>query len=214
MRVVRRALKLAGGALLGVLLVLALAFGLLQTGPGKNWLADALSKAMSSAGERMTITGIAGLVPFDMRIARIEIADDRGPRVVVEGATLTLAPADLLKGTFAVRRLAAERIRLDHPSSASGSTNLDTLLHPPLAIRLDELRIDRLELGAAMVGEPMSLALTASGALLRDRAGVDLEIRRINGPPGEVRLHAVLDGTPLRLALTVAASEPSGRVLA
>ena len=214
MRAVRRALKLAGGSLLGVLLLLALAFALLQTGPGKSWLARSLSKAMSSDGERVAITDIAGLVPFDMRIARIEMTDDRGPRVGVEQATLVVAPADLLKGTLAIHRLAAESVRLDHSSSAGGSTNLDTLLHPPLSIRLDELRIDRLELGTALLGEPMSLALTASGALLPDRASAELELRRIDGTPGELRLHAALDGTPRQLALAVAASEPTGRVLA
>src|SRR5690349_10201313 len=107
MRLVRTALKFAGGGLLAVLLLLALAFALLQTGPGKRWLAGTLSTAMSSDGERAVITDIGGLVPFNMTIARIEMLDDQGPRALVENAALVIAPADLLKGTLTINRLAA-----------------------------------------------------------------------------------------------------------
>lgn len=214
MRLVRTALKFAGGGLLAVLLLLALAFALLQTGPGKRWLAGTLSTAMSSDGERAVITDIGGLVPFNMTIARIEMLDDQGPRALVENAALVIAPADLLKGTLTINRLAAQRVRLERPSRSGGSTNLESLLHPPLAVRLDELRVDRLELGPAMVGQPVSLALSASAALLANRATADLDLHRIDGTPGEVRLHAALAGTPPQLELNAAASEPTGRILA
>src|SRR5262249_26799144 len=157
-----------------VLLLLALAFAVLQTGPGKSWLAGTLSKSMSSNGERAVITDIGGVVPFNMTIARIEMLDVQGSRALVENAALVIAPGDLLKGTLTINRLAAERIRLERPSQSGGSTNLKSLLHPPLALRLDELRINRLELGAAMVGQPVSLALAASAALLANRATADL----------------------------------------
>ncbi len=99
MSALRRALKLAGGAVLGLLLALALAFGLLQTGPGKAWLAQRVGGWLSSPAERVTITGIGGLVPFDMRVAKIELADAQGPRVAVADAVLAIAPADLLAGS-------------------------------------------------------------------------------------------------------------------
>ncbi len=214
MRLVRTAVKVAGGGLLAVLLLLALAFAGLQTGPGKRWLAGTLSKAMSSDGERAVITDIGGLVPFNMTIARIEMLDDQGARALVENAALAIASADLLRGTLTIRRLTAQLVRLERPSRSSSSTDLETLLHPPLAFRLDELRVDRVELGAAMAGQPVSLALAASGAILPGRAAADLDLHRIDGTPGEVRLHAALEGTPLQLALTAAASEPTGRILA
>src|SRR5215472_15383661 len=199
MRLVRTALRVAGGGLVTVLLLLALAFAVLQTGPGKNWLARALANAMASAGERVAITDISGVVPFDITIARIEIMDDQGPRALLEGAALVIAPGDLLRGTLTIQRLTAQRVRLERPSrSSSGSTDVESLLHPPLALRLDELRIDR-------------LALAASAALLANRATADLDLHRIDGTPGEVRLHAALAGTPPQLELSAAASEPSGR---
>src|SRR5689334_12840291 len=128
MRSVRTALKFAGGGLLAVLLLLALAFALLQTGPGKSWLARALAQAMSSAGERTVITDIGGFVPFNMTIARIEILDDQGARAIVENAALVIAPADLLHRTLTIGRLTAQVVRLERPSRSSSSTNLESLL--------------------------------------------------------------------------------------
>src|SRR6185437_3656079 len=118
MSALRRALKIAGGALAGLLLAVALAFGLLQTGPGKAWLAQRLAAALSGPDGRATITGIAGLVPFDMRVARIELADAQGPRVTIDDAMLSVAPADLIARRLAVRELGARLIRVDHASRA------------------------------------------------------------------------------------------------
>src|SRR5690348_14554104 len=134
MTALRRVLKIAGGALAGLLLVLALAFGLLQTGPGKAWLAQRLAMALSGAAGSATISGIEGLVPFDMRVAKIELADAQGPRIVLEDAVLSIAPADLLARRLDVRELGARLIRVDHASqaSSSGTIDLTTLLHPKI----------------------------------------------------------------------------------
>ena len=73
----RRALTLAGGTFAGLLLLLALAFALAQTPPGRSLLAAALGRALADPDERITITGLAGFIPFDMTVERIEIADAR-----------------------------------------------------------------------------------------------------------------------------------------
>ena len=120
MSALRRALKIAGGVVAGLLLTLALAFGLLQTGPGKAWLAQRLSGALSGPGAPATITGIQGLVPFDMRVGKIELADAQGPRITIDDAVLAIAPADLLAGRLRIRDLGARRVRFERPSQASG----------------------------------------------------------------------------------------------
>ncbi|HWG79193.1 MAG TPA: translocation/assembly module TamB domain-containing protein [Stellaceae bacterium] len=215
MSALRRALKIAGGALAGLLLAVALAFGLLQTGPGKAWLAQRLAAALSGPGGRATVTGIAGLVPFDMRVAKIELADAQGPRLIIEDAVLSVAPADLLAGRLTVRELGARLIRVDHVSRSSSSTiDPATLLHPPVAVALERLHVDRLELGPALLGEPVALTLTASGRLGGGSAAADIDLHRIDGATGEARLHLALAGEPPTLALAAEAAEPSGRLLA
>ncbi|HEX6842404.1 MAG TPA: hypothetical protein VF113_12775, partial [Stellaceae bacterium] len=212
----RRTLKIAGAAFAGLLLVLALAFGLLQTGPGKAWLAQRLATALSGPGGEATITGIAGLVPFDMRVAKIELADAQGPRLIIEDAVLSVAPADLLARRLTLRELGARLIRVDHASKASSSGTIDpaTLLHPPVAVTLERLHVDRLELGPALLGEPVTLTVAASGRLGGGSAAADLDIHRIDGATGEARLHLALSGEPLNLDLAGELAEPSGRLLA
>ena len=67
----RRALRITGGTVAGLLLALALAFGLLQTGPGKAWLGQRIGSWLSSPAERVDITGIGGLVNYRRRIIAI-----------------------------------------------------------------------------------------------------------------------------------------------
>jgi translocation and assembly module TamB len=211
----RRALKIAGGGVAALLLALALACGLLQTGPGKAWLAQRAGFWLSRPAEQVSITGIHGLVPFDMRIAKIELADAQGPRVTVADAVLAIAPADLLAGRLRVRDIGARAIRIERPSSGSGggTTNPAALLHPPLAVVLERLRVDRLELGSALLGEEVALTLAASGTLGGGTAAADLDLHRVDGATGQASFHLALSGEPLRLELAGEVAEPSGRLL-
>jgi translocation and assembly module TamB len=218
MTLLRKSLKVAGGTLAALVLVLVAGFGLLQTGPGKAWLAQRLAAALSGPAGQATVSGIHGLVPFDMRIARIELADAQGPRLTIEDAVLAVAPADLLARRLHVRELGARVIRVERPAppsnSSSGTMNPATLLHPPVSVTLERLHVDRLELGPALLGEPVALALAASGTLGGGSAAADLDIHRIDGATGEARLHLALSGEPLHLALAGEVAEPSGRLLA
>ncbi|HEX6841484.1 MAG TPA: translocation/assembly module TamB domain-containing protein, partial [Stellaceae bacterium] len=74
--------------------------------------------------------------------------------------------------------------------------------------------VDRLELGPALLGEPVALTLAASGRLGGGSAAADLDIHRIDGAAGEARLHLALSGEPLNLDLAGELAEPSGRLLA
>src|SRR5579883_860217 len=214
MKVVRAALKIAAGVIGGLLLVLAAGFGLLQTGPGQDWLALALGSALSDAQERVAITGLSGFVPFDMRFARITIADTQGPRIVVDDAALAIAPADLLAGRLTLRQIRAQTVRIERPSESSTGIDLGTLLHPPLALNVERLQVDRLELGPALLGERVVATLSGKGAVGGGSATADLDLRRTDGAAGEANLHVALGGEPLRFELAGDVAEPSGSLLA
>jgi translocation and assembly module TamB len=209
-----RALRIVGGALLALVLLVLLGFGLLQTSWGKAWLAGRLANALTSPGERVTISGLTGLVPIDMHIARIAFADAAGPRLVVSDAAIAIAPADLLSGKLTVRRLTAQSVDLARPSATTINFNLATLLHPPLAVRLEHVQIDRLMLGAAFLGEPVAATMTASLALGGGQASADLDLHRTDGKTAAIALHLALGGTPLSLSLAGKIEEPSGRLVA
>ena len=208
----RRLLTRAGRLALLLLIVLALGFGLAQTPPAKAWLAEALGRALSDSQERVTVTHLTGLVPFNIAIDTIEIADAQGPRIVVDRAALVLAPGDLLAGRLRVTRLSAEVVDIARPGH--GSTDLTALLHPRLAASIEHASIEVLSLGPDIVGEPVQATVAGSLRLDSGRAAADLDIRRIDGTPGQASLHVALSGAPLRLDLAGDIAEPTGRLLA
>jgi hypothetical protein len=55
---VKRALWSFASGILALLSVLALGFGLLQTGPGKSWLARQIGTALSDPQEQIIVSGI------------------------------------------------------------------------------------------------------------------------------------------------------------
>jgi translocation and assembly module TamB len=201
-------------ALLAVVLALALGFALLQTPPGRAGLAAVLARALADPGERITVTGLKGFVPFDMTVERVEIDDSAGPRLVVSDAALAIAPGDLLRGRLTVRRFSARAIEVARPSATPSHFNPAALLYLPVPLRLEALHIDRLALGAAITGEPVALSVTASGALSQGRATADLELHRIDATPGQAVIHLALSGTPPQLDLAADITEPSGKLLA
>lgn len=212
----KRALTYAASVLLVLVLAIAALFGAAQTAPGKRWLAAEISRLVSDQSARVTVSGIAGIVPFDISVAEIDVADPDGSFVMVHDATLDVAPADLLAGRVTIRRLAARRIevlRQPTPQGGSGgSTGIDELLSPPFGLRLDHLEVSQLSLGAPILGVPASFVITGAGALAHGHAALELGIARQDAP-GRLDLHLAYGGTPATLHLAGTISEPGGDVL-
>ncbi|HZT51087.1 MAG TPA: hypothetical protein VFA22_04100, partial [Stellaceae bacterium] len=209
----KRALWIIGGAVAALLLVLALGFGLLQTRPGKAWLAARVGALLSDAQERVTIGGIAGIVPFDFRVRAVAIADDAGPRLTADEARIRISAADLLAGRLTITRLAIGHAAILRPGRSNAALDWRALLHPPLPVALDALEIGELRLGAAVLGTPLAAHVTGAGALGGGRASARLAAERVDGTPGALTLDAAFGGTPPRLRLEAHASEPTGALL-
>ncbi|HUH86388.1 MAG TPA: translocation/assembly module TamB domain-containing protein, partial [Stellaceae bacterium] len=195
-----------------LLLAAAVVLGLVQTPLGKRGLAAAIGWALTDKDERVVVTGITGFVPFDVAIAQVETIDAAGPRVVLGRVRFALAPRELLRGSIRLTRLDIATVAVARRGSGGG--NLAELRNLPLSLRIDQATIDTLTLGRDLLGERVVAALSGSLALGRGAAAADLDLHRIDGTPGDVRLHAALGGTPPRLELTADTAEPSGRLLA
>src|ERR1700679_2501896 len=117
---VRRVAKLLGGGILAVLGLLALALALLQTGAGKAWLAAEIGTILSDPGQPVTVSGLEGTVPFDLRVASIVFADAAGPRLSIADAQIEISPRGLLAGRLDISRIAARSIIVERPGTASG----------------------------------------------------------------------------------------------
>src|ERR1700756_5543767 len=97
--------RLAGILLLSVLgvagvlmLAVAGAYFYLQTGVGKEWLSQALARALSTSQAEVTITGLSGAPPFDLQAESIHIQDRQGTWLEVQKALLVIDGQALLRG--------------------------------------------------------------------------------------------------------------------
>lgn len=212
--------------LIGIVLLpltgVALVFGYAQTGVGKRQLASLIGDLASQPGMTISVTGISGLVPVDMAIDKVTIADADGTWLTLENATLDWSPLALIGGTAAIDTLSAGRLALHRlpeaaadpePRPEAESTTL--LPELPLAVRLDRLAIDTLTLGEAVLGDPVDLRLALSATLGPPAEGllVDAEILRTDATPGRLTLAASYIPESRQLSIDLAAEEPAGGLL-
>ncbi|MEJ0018046.1 MAG: translocation/assembly module TamB domain-containing protein [Acetobacteraceae bacterium] len=202
----RRAAKWIGGIVLvlvalPVLLVLAL-----NTPPGRSavaWLTPRLT------GDTVRLIGISGRFPDALRIERIALRDADGDYAVVEGAALDWSPLQLVHRRIVIDRLAAARvaaIRMPGGSSSSGGFVV------PAPVTLRSLQVARLDVGAALAGKPVAVALDGSGELdsLTDFGGT-LTVRPLEG---EGRYAVTGTSRAGKLSARLTATEPPGGLVA
>ena len=109
---------------------------------------------------------------------RVELRDPQGAYATVEDLALDWSPLQLLHRRIVIDRLEAahiEAIRMPTGSS-SGSAGL------PMPVVLRELRVARLDVGPALAGAAVAVALDGSGELASptDFSG-SLNVRQIDG---------------------------------
>src|SRR3984893_10954283 len=205
------------GIVLGLLIVVLLAaFGLLQTQPGKSWLERTIVQSVSSPDFAVTMQGLDGLVPFRLKVERIDIADRDGTYLTVHKCGLDISPAALLAGRLHIRSLRFAAIDMARSSTAPSTTPFTEYLKVPrlpVGVVLDRLSIGRLALAPLVVGDSLIATVEGSARLADETAQVALDVHRTDDSAGNIALAMELAGEPPVLKLQLAASEPTGVLL-
>jgi translocation and assembly module TamB len=194
-------------ALIGVaiLLVLIVLIGA-NTAPGRHAI-EQLTPRLT--GDRVRLAGISGRFPDALRVARVALRDPQGDYATIEDFVFDWSPSQLLHRQIVIDRLAAARVdvaRQPAGSSSGGSYSL------PAPVVLRELRVERVNVAAAVVGAPISVTLDGSGTLQTLAQGrATLNIRQLDGA-GSYTLDAAMDASSLHAALR--AGEPSHGMIA
>jgi translocation and assembly module TamB len=213
MRTLVRALRWFGAALCLPIVVLLAGFGLLQTEPGKTWLAGTIAQAISSPDFSVSISGLGGTVPFRPTVDRIEIADRDGPYLTLHDFGLDISVADLLAGRLHIRSLSFAEIDMARLSAAPSTTPLTEYFQIPrlpIGVVLDRVSIGRLALGPPVLGESLVATIDGNARLVGGTARLGLDLHRVDGPAGNIRLAMELAGTAPVLSLRLDAAEPTG----
>lgn len=218
-----RLLRFAVLSGLGLLTLLVAAFGFVQTGFAKSALETMLERSLAGETGSAEVGGLAGLLPFAVRLERLRLGDARGTWLEVDEARLDLAPGALLAGRVEIREAGAARIALHRLPPAADEAAPTTALPelaglperlPPFGV--ERLAVPRLELGEALLGESAVLALEGRAAVAADGRRLDarLGVERIDERTARLDLELALDLAAQSLSLALDGSERGGLVAA
>lgn len=207
-------------AFAGLLVVLALAFGVVQSPPGKNWLAARINALTEGTGAAVRIEGLAGTVPTNFTVARITISDAAGVWLEIDHAALRWRPLALASRALRVTNLSAERIALLRAPAASGDETpkepftarglLDKVRGLPV-VHAPSIAVGRIEIAEGFL--PEAAAYRLSGAL---ESGADrgrtvrLHATGLDELPAALTLDASIDPSAETIALAIALDEAAG----
>ena len=203
-------------ALLILLPVLAVVGGLawINTEGGSAFLARQAEGFVPG----LKIDGLRGPLPGHLGFARLAYADDQGEWVVLEDGRIDLDLRALLSRTLRIERIEAARIALarlpaggeaapEEPKPAS-DTVLPHLPQLPVAVELNRLAVQRIELAQPVLGQAASFGLDGEARLAAGDLTARLDLKRLDAPltaalrlaltPGADRLaaHLTLDEAP------------------
>jgi len=201
----------SAGLLLGfLLLVILLLFIAANTQMVRSWLEQKVAE--SSAGQ-ISLTGLSGRFPDGLRLKHLELRDETGPWLVVEDFGLDWSPLRLLSGEARIDRLEAGHIILDRlPSPSAEEEQPSEGFVLPVAVRLQSLRVGRLDLGEPVIGKIASLSIDGLGHLVSMAQGeVTLSVKRLDGE-GTYALQGRYEHAQIHAGLKV--SEPAQGLIA
>jgi len=190
MRAVARVFRWFGVSLGLLIVVLLAAFGLVQTQPGKSWLAKTIAQSMSSPDFAVTMQGLDGFVPFGLTVEQIDIADRDGTYLTVHDFGLDISPAALLAGRLHIRSLRFAAIDMARSSTAPSTTPFTEYLKVPrlpVGVVLDRLSIGRLALAPPVLGDSLVATVEGSARLAGETAEVALDVHRTDDSAGNIR---------------------------
>lgn len=185
----RRALKiLAWIAGLLVLVPVGVVAGVLifaNTGAGQRMIE---SRLPDLTGGMVHITGLSGRVPDRLRADRIELRDKDGAWLTIESLVLDWHPLRLLGGTADIElasaaHIAMPRLPVSEPSPQPQPQPASSNYGLPVTVKLNTLKVPRLDLGAPVAGVAGAFAADGSGRYVSlDDMDVTLALNRLDSP--------------------------------
>lgn len=220
-----RIFKIIGLILGSLLLLVLLAFALLQTGFAKQKIADLIASSLTDETTTAEVEDLRGLLPFDFTLERFVLADDQSPWLVLRDVRFDWSFAALFLARVQINEISAARILVDHLPPAKEEpeeeeekepfeipTSLPEMPDFIPTIVVEKLAFEKIELGEAIVGEAMSLALHGQVRTVDDDSAIEtkLDIERLYQETLKVDLTAILGLYPLALDLSLSADETGG----
>jgi translocation and assembly module TamB len=203
----RRGLKITAWSSAGLLALIMLLVGaLLIVGNTESGRALIVRLTSQLTKGHVQLSGIHGTFPAALDLDRLELSDDGGVWLFAEAISLRWSPSALLRRDIKVDSLHVSRLHIERaplPSKQQKPSSTPTIPHSDLA----NLSVDRLELGKALAGEPVSLFVKGSAHLRSLQDATAHIVAQRTGGNGNYELQLHFD--PVRMDATLQLQEPA-----
>ena len=201
-------------------LLVAASPALAQEDEDRGFLVGLIEDNLSAPGLAVRLEGFEGALSSEASLDALTVSDDEGVWLRLEDVVLDWNRSALLRGRLEVEELTAGLIRYERaplppegfepPEAGAGGFSIPDL---PVAVRIEQLAAQRIELGEAVLGQPAALTLEASAVLADGALDLSATADRLDGPEGRFVVAASFDpgGT---LSVDVDLSEAEGGLAA
>ncbi len=214
----QRAIRISAIALLGLLVLVAVVLGLLDTGPGKRIVADQIAALEFENGMQIEVGRIEGSLYGEMILRDLSLKDPKGeflysPKVIVDWL-----PFAYLSNHIDIRSATAERMLLRRVPEFKDVPDTGEPLLPDLDIDVGKLKVARFIAEKPVTGTARVGSISGRAHIADGRAQVWLDGRTLAA--GETRggdlIKVALDAVPEkgRLDLSVDLKAPQDGVIA
>ena len=219
--VVRRLIKwtlLTVACLMGLI---GLLWGGLQTPWAKTRLENLVSSLTAKTGDyQVMIQGLDGLLPFSITLKQASISDAKGPWLKMEKFDFSMKPWDLISGLVHVKWLRMEHLTISRlpesrePAPKKEETPSRDGAFPLPHILVQEIRLQRIDLGDAVAGKPMAFSLNSRLKTAKHRIQAEASLKDLNSDDDAFKLKAAYDLKSEHLTADMAYHESKGGLVA
>ena len=212
-----RVLRAVGLAVVSIVGLLALAIALLDTGPGRRFVADQIAALEFENGTKISVGRIEGSLYGRMVLRNLSISDPKGEFLYSPEVAVDWRPFAYVRNHVDVRSVTARRMMLRRVPEFR-ETPIDKPLLPDLDIDIGRLKIDRFIAEKAVSGTVRVATIAGKAHITSGRAQVTVDARTLAGSGSgggdlvSVKLDAVPDTN--RLDLDIHLHAPQGGVIA
>ncbi|MDG6078048.1 hypothetical protein E3U23_02405 [Erythrobacter litoralis] len=193
-----RIAKWAAIVVVGLLVLVAAALLILNTGPGKRFIANQIAGLEFENGMEIDIGRIDGSIYGEMVLHDLTVSDPKGAFLTSPEIRMDWRPFAFINNHVDIRSLTSRLITLQRLPEFNETPPSDDPLLPDLDIDVGELRIDQFVAEAPVSGERRVASLAGTVAIADGRAQTRLNGRTIAGPgrAGGDRVALLLDAVP------------------
>ncbi|GHG93579.1 translocation/assembly module TamB domain-containing protein [Pseudodonghicola xiamenensis] len=177
-----------------------------------------LENSLSGDNRKITVVGLDGALSSRATIKELKVSDDDGVWLTIHNAVLDWNRLALVRGRFSVNALTADEIiiarkpipspsAVDLPSPEATPFSLPDL---PVSIELAKIGVQKLDLGADLMGMAAELKVDGSLSLADGALDTDLGVTRLDRPGDQIGLKASFANDTRQIGLDLKLIEDQG----